>query len=185
MNVSHTVFKIDESENQFLTKQSFLDAPHSVQISVPQIDLLEGERYPEKPVQCSAFGNPNPTYYWTFSPLFTADNKQQMLNLNQRQPKLNDAQSVVGIGPRLTLNMTTMSNRASFHNQISKDTSTKTDARISTENLTFQSASTTVGPALFRASRTQSGNYTCVSSNQHGISMATMTINVFCKYFSF
>lgn len=164
-------------------KSSLADPPHSVQISVPQIDLLEGEKYPEKPVQCSAFGNPAPTYYWTFSPIF-AENKEGSASPANRQSKPSDAQSVVALGPQLMLNLTTMTSRLSPHDLRPKqaEEGAKAGARVSPDSQTSTAGVSPSGPSLFRASRVQSGNYTCVSRNEHGISSATMTINVFCKW---
>lgn len=137
-------------------------------ISQPQIDLLEGERYPEKPIQCSAFGNPPPNYYWTFNPIH-ADST----TYSQSPTALNE-NNVVAIGPMLTLNMTTM--KGIGHHQQAKP-----DARVATERIDlFGLTGSTLGPTLFRASRVQSGNYTCVASNRHGTFSTSMIINVFC-----
>lgn len=172
-------------------------SPHSVQISVPQIDLLEGERYPEKPVQCAALGNPTPNYYWTFTPLLTSGQHssknhgvhKHRLHKNHEHHDHQEQQSVVGIGPRLTLNMTTMSSPTTLipaqQQQNGFFTSsvepTKSMAMINARISEQQSMASATG-ALFRASRSQSGNYTCVASNRHGTSTVTMTINVFCKF---
>ena len=138
-------------------------------ISQPQIDLLEGERYPEKPIQCSAFGNPPPNYYWTFSPFHSTDSTYS-------PPAAVNDNNVVAIGPMLTLNMTTMKGNVHHH-------STKPDARVATESIElFGTVGSTLGPSLFRASRVQSGNYTCVASNRHGTFSTSMIINVFCMF---
>ena len=69
-------------------------------------------------------------------------------------------------------------------NRLSLVQTAKPDARIATiENSAFGGAAiSTPGPSLFRASRIQSGNYTCIASNRHGTYSASMSINVFCKY---
>lgn len=183
-----------------LTNNSFfqIDPPHSVHISMPQIDLLEGERYPEKPVQCSAFANPPPTYYWTFSPSVVAT---AMANGGQRRIGSQgssgtyeeiDGQTIVGMGPRLMLNMSTMSatigsgsldGNYNYMKQLSLEEVAKSNARIAHEQQS--SIGSTAGPSLFRASRMQSGNYTCVARNKHGVVTVTMAINVFCKFSSY
>lgn len=142
-------------------------APHSVHISQPQIDLLEGERYPEKPIQCSAFGNPPPNYYWTFNPIHGDSSTYSQSHTEN---------NVVAIGPMLTLNMTTM--KGIGHNHQAKP-----DARVATERIElFSLTGSTLAPNLFRASRVQSGNYSCVASNRHGTHSTSMIINVFCMY---
>lgn len=164
---------------------------------MPQIDLLEGERYPEKPVQCSAFANPPPTYYWTFNPSAVATEmatggKHRVGG--QGSPATYeeiDGQTIVGMGPRLMLNMSTMSatigqgggnldGNYNYMKQLSLEEVAKSNARIAHEQQT--SIGSTVGPSLFRASRMQSGNYTCVARNKHGVVTVTMAINVFCEY---
>ena len=219
-----------------------------------QIDLLEGERYPEKPVQCSSFGNPTPSYYWTFSSALQPHHHNHHKNNNNNHHHRGGGDSVsnngessfvdgvssnnnnlnimnfhvdepvVAIGPMLTLNITTTTTNhqqqllkilqqqqqydlsSSSHYSHQAETSISDSGGIITSSssslfgysgmiiglgvppqpsaATMSPIMSTTAPSLFRASRTQSGNYTCVATNRHGTYSATMTINVFCKYIS-
>lgn len=146
------------------------DLPHSVHLSVPGIDLLEGEGYPEKPIQCSAFGNPTPRYYWTFEPFVPTQGYYSHENHSRNN------QTIVAIGPQLTLD---------------KSMAQNPQGKILETSMEFQLDVTTTSSShhnqlngRFHATRTLSGNYTCVATNQHGSSSSTLTINVFCKFLS-
>nr|XP_046915163.1 uncharacterized protein LOC124495776 [Dermatophagoides farinae] len=141
--------------------------PHSVHLSVPGIDLLEGEGYPEKPIQCSAFGNPTPRYYWTFEPFVPTQGYYSHENHSRNN------QTIVAIGPQLTLD---------------KSMAQNPQGKILETSMEFQLDVTTTSSShhnqlngRFHATRTLSGNYTCVATNQHGSSSSTLTINVFYR----
>lgn len=134
---------------------------------MPSIDLLEGEGYPEKPIQCSAFGNPPPRYYWTFEPFIVTTSTGTLFDLHRNQ-------SVVAIGSKLTLDKSMAKGRI-----IGEQSMLNLDSALSVETMS------TTSPGQFHATRTLSGNYTCMATNQHGSASATLTINVFCKIFDF
>lgn len=137
---------------------------------MPGIDLLEGEGYPEKPILCSAFGNPTPRYYWTFEPFVPST------GFYSHDEKHSHNQTIVAIGPQLTLDKSMAQNRQGKTLENSIDQSEK----VSSSSNSGQSSHNQLA-GRFHATRTLSGNYTCVASNQHGSSFATLTINVFCK----
>ncbi len=99
-----------------------IDGPKNVQISVPQLELMEGDPIGDDLIYCNALANPAGNYYWTTS----------------------NSDHIMTIGRHLTFNETSS-----------------------------------------LVTRQQSGNYTCVVTNRHGMASQTMTLTVLCMIFTF
>ena len=167
-----------------------IDLPHSVHLSVPGIDLLEGESYPEKPIICQAFGNPQPRYYWTFEPFIPSSSLSLgYYNDNGENHSHHNNQTIVAIGSQLILDKSMVQKNRLKQGKISFESSSSNIDQSSnqinqlTNSGQQQQSSLKQSAGRFYAERTLSGNYTCVATNQHGSTLATLTINVFCKFF--
>ncbi|KAH9423523.1 hypothetical protein DERP_003804 [Dermatophagoides pteronyssinus] len=162
--------------------------PHSVHLSVPGIDLLEGESYPEKPIICQAFGNPQPRYYWTFEPFIPSSSLSLgYYNDNGENHSHHNNQTIVAIGSQLILDKSMAQKNRLKQGKISFESSSSNIDQSSnqinqlTNSGQQQQSSLKQSAGRFYAERTLSGNYTCVATNQHGSTLATLTINVFYR----